>query len=178
MFVDEKEADVGIPRKIPCAGMTLLETLMVVAIVGTLSAIAIPLVGKCLKTYRLSAASTAVAGAIRSTRYQAIMNGCAYNIALAQSTTSYQVGNEPASGTPPACATSFSNVGGLIPWSGTGDVSINASTTLQFSPNGIVTATAGTLSFANGSLRLQLSNGATTNTVAVSGAGNVKVTNP
>ncbi len=180
MFADEEKADKGegVAGKTPCPGMTLLETLVVVAMVATLSAISIPLVSSSLKTYHLSAASTAVAGAIRSTRYLAIMNGCPYNIAFTLNSTSYQVANEPASGTPPTCATTFSNVGGGIPWSNSGDVSISASTTLQFAPNGIVTATAGSLSFANGSLSFTLSNGARTNTITLSGAGNVKVTNP
>lgn len=110
-------------------------------------------------------------GAIQSTRYQAVMDGWPYTIAFTASSNSYQIASEPASGTPPTCATSFSNIGTAIPWSSTGDVTISANTTLQFSPNGTVTATTGALSFT-------LSNRVTTNTITVSGAGYVKVTSP
>jgi len=121
-----------------------------------------------LRTYHLKAAVAAVSGAIQSTRYNTIMQGCPYTLAFNQSLTSYQVASEPLTGSPPACSATFSNVGGAIPWSSTGDVTMNPSTTLQFSPNGTVTATTGSLSFT-------LTNGTSTETITVSGAGNVDV---
>ena len=155
-----------------CRGWTLLELMVVVAIMGVLVKISLPTVQNTILAYRLSAAASSVAAAIQGTRYQAVMVGCPYTIAFNANSTTYQVQTEAISGTPPACAGSFSNVGSAIPWATDGGVSLTPSTTLQFSPNGTVTATTGTLSLA-------LSNGsAGTRTITVSGVGNVKVTSP
>lgn len=150
-------------------GFTVVEMLMVVAIMGVLATIAIPLTTSAMKNYRLDAAVDSVTGAIQSTRYQAITAGCPYTIAFSQLTRSYQVANEPLSGSPPACAASFSNLGSVVPWSSSGDLSLTAAVTLQFSPNGIVTV-------ASGSLPMTLSNGIATKQIMVSGVGNVTVT--
>jgi prepilin-type N-terminal cleavage/methylation domain-containing protein len=151
-----------------CGGFTLIESLVAVAIICAMAGFSIPMIRNMIRSYRLTAAASAVSGAIQSTRYQAIMVGCPYTVTFTQTSTTYQIATEPVSGSPPACATSFSNLGGAIPWGSAGDVTMSPSTTLQFSPSGMVTATTGSLSFT-------LSNGLSTKTVNVSGVGNVQV---
>ena len=147
-------------------GFTLPQVVLALALIGLMAAMSIPVIKNALTAYHLKAAVAAVQGAIQTTRYQAIMAGCPYTIAFSQTTTTYQVQDEALSGSPPACAASFSNVAGLVPWSTTGDVSLSPSTTLQFNPNGTVVATTGSLTFP-------LTNGVSTETMTVSGVGNV-----
>lgn len=147
-------------------GFTLAELVLALALIGVMTAMSLPLIQGALTTYHLKVAVPDVQGAIQTTRYQAIMTGCPYTIAFSQTTATYQVQEEALSGNPPACAASFSDVGGLVPWSTTGDVTMSPSTTLQFSPNGTVTATTGSLTFS-------LTNGVSTETMTVSGVGNV-----
>jgi prepilin-type N-terminal cleavage/methylation domain-containing protein len=155
------------------AGFSLIEMLVTIAIILVMLAISLPFVGGNRRSYHLSQATTAVSGAIQATRYQAIMTGCSYNITFTAATTTYQVQRQDLTGTPLACPVNeaFSDVGKATPWAFSKDVSMSPTTTLQFSPNGTVVATAGATTFA-------LSNGYTTNTITVSGVGNVKVTNP
>jgi Tfp pilus assembly protein FimT len=174
------------PRKSHCptvarnAGTTLVELVVVVAIASVLLAISVPGFQSTLKSVHLSSATTAVTGAIQSARFKAIVSGCQYNIAFSQANTAYQIAGQTLSGTPPSCAATFTNVGSAIPWSTSGDVSLNVSTTLQFSPNGIVTlSSGGSLPCTTGIACFQLSNGSTTtSTIIVSGVGNVTVTSP
>ena len=153
------------------AGLSLLEMLMCLAIILIMLAIALPTLWGNRRSYHLTEAATAVTGAIQAARYQAIMTGCSYRIQFDSATTTYQLKTQKLTGTPPACAANWSDVGGLTPWAYSSDVSMSQTTTLQFSPNGMVTATTGTNTF-------QLSNGFTTNTITVSGVGNVNVTTP
>ena len=151
----------------PC-GFSVIELLVTLSVMAIVLAGSVPITQGVLKSYHLNAAATAVTGAIQSTRYQAISVGCAYTIAFTQSSTSYQIGAYSPTGSPPTCATTASNIGGTISWSGSGDVSLSPSTTLQLNPNGSVSATTGSLSFA-------LSNGTQTSTITISGVGNVSV---
>lgn len=157
---------IGIERS--ALGITLIELMVVMAVASVIMATSVPSFQNALLSYHLRSATADVGGSIQSTRYQAVMSGCSYTIAFTQNSTSYQLATQIQSGTPPACATNFSNVGSAIPWSTTGDVTLSPATTLQFSPNGTVTATTGTLSFT-------LSNGVTTKTITVSGVGNVTI---
>ena len=155
-----------------CRGWTLVELMMVVAIIGVIVKISVPSIQNTILAYRLSAASASVSAAIQQTRFQSITIGCPYTITFTAGSSTYQVQTQALSGTPPVCAASFSNVGSAVAWTSGGGVSLSPSTTLQFNANGIVTATTGTLSFT-------LSNGsAATRTITVSGVGNVKVTTP
>jgi prepilin-type N-terminal cleavage/methylation domain-containing protein len=54
------------------AGFTLIETLMVVAIIGILAGFTAPAVSAGMDRYELISASQQVAGTIRSARYQAV----------------------------------------------------------------------------------------------------------
>ena len=152
-------------------GFSLVEMVVALAIILIMMAVALPFLFGNRRSYHLTQASTAASGAIQATRYQAIMTGCSYNITFTVGLTTYQVQNQPLSGTPPACSGTWSNLGAATPWSTTADVTMSPTTTLQFDPNGTVSVTSGSSS-------LVFSNGFTTNTVIVSGVGNVKVTQP
>src|ERR1700683_4854884 len=127
------------PRRRGADGFTMIELLMAVFVSIVLMGFALPRVIPVTRYYDLMSALPGVTGPIQSTRYQAIMTGCPYQIAFTASTTSYQVSTEVLSGSPASCAASFTNVGNAVPWSSSGDVSIGSSITLQFSPNGTVT---------------------------------------
>ena len=145
------------------AGFSLIEMLVVIAIVGVLAAMAIPGFMNSMNSYRFSGAVAASTGAIQSTRFQAIMQGYPYRLVFTSSTLSYQVSNQ----VPPA--TSFSAVGSAIPIARPGDATFNGTTfTYTFSPNGTVTSSS----------TMQISNGVSSNTLTVSGVGNVTVTSP
>ncbi len=156
------------PKQSASRGFTVFELVVVLIIIIVMVAMAVPLAQGVIRSFRLSAATTAIAGAIQSTRYQAIMRGCPYTITFSSSSTLYQVATQPLSGAPPSCAGTFSDVGGPVPWTAASNISLAAPATLQFNPNGIVTATSGSLSLA-------VSDGVATRTIEVSGVGNVTV---
>lgn len=158
----------GMARREQAAGFTLIELVVVVAIIMVMTAVAIPMARNTIRSYRLSAATTAVSGAIQSTRYQAIMIGCPYTLTFTTSSLNYQLATQSITGTPPACATSYSNVGGAIPWSTSKEIAISANTTLQFNPNGTVSATTGALTF-------DLTLAGMKKSFTVSGVGNVNI---
>lgn len=149
-------------------GFTLIELLAVVGIVLVVTTMALPAARNSLRSYRLSAATSSIAGAIQATRYQAIMVGCPYTIAFTTSSDTYQVQRQNITGTPPACASTYSNVGSAIPWATSSEITVSANTTLQFNPNGTVQATTGALVFT-------VNVGGMSKVVSVSGVGNVKV---
>lgn len=169
-FPDAREA--GRPKsRTLSAGFSLIETLVTIAIILVVLAISLPMLSSTRRFYHLSQAATAVTGAIQAARYNAIMTGCPYSITFTSTTTTYQLQTRVLTGTPPACAGAWTNFGAPTPWAFSQDVSMNPTTTLKFTPNGMVVATAGSTTFT-------LSNGFTTNTISVSGVGNVKVTSP
>jgi prepilin-type N-terminal cleavage/methylation domain-containing protein len=159
-------------RKWASDGFTMTELLMAVLVSLVIVGIALPRVIPATRYYHLMAAVPAVTGAIQNTRYQAIMTGCPYQIAFTAGTTSYQVSTEGLSGSPPACAASFTSLGNAVPWSSSGDVSISTSITLQFSPNGTMTVvtTPSTVPAT-----FSLTNNTSTETITVAGAGDVSV---
>ena len=165
-------------------GHSLIEMLTVVVIVMTMMAISVPVVQNSYRGFHLTAASTAISGAIEAARYQAIQNGCSSTLTFSITATTSQVASQAISGTPPTCAVGYTNVGQAQYWQTSGDVAIHSGATafvLTLSPNGTVTATGGSPSNScpSGSIGcLILTNTKSTNTVTVSGVGNVTITNP
>ena len=152
------------------AGFSLLELVIVVAIAVVISAMAVPFARNQIRIYRLNAAASAVASAIQSTRYQAIMVGCPYTLTYTAGSINYQRATQPITGSPPACSATYSadptSPGG--PWATSNEIAINQNTTLQFNPSGTVQATTGSLTF-------NLTLGTMTKAFTVSGVGNVSI---
>lgn len=170
----ERTAGSGPSRRAHCqrmAGFTLVELLVVMAIVLLISAMAMPMARNSIRTYRLNAASSAISGAIQSTRYQSIMVGCPYTMQFTASSINYQIATQNITGTPPACATSYTNVGSAVPWSTSKEISISADVTLTFNPSGTVTSTQ---SGAPPTV-LTINLGGMSKVLTVSGVGNVSV---
>jgi Tfp pilus assembly protein FimT len=121
----------------------MIELVFVVSIGLILAAMAIPLIQSSLRYFQLRSAVSSLSGAIQSTRYQAIFQGCSYKIVFRAATYDFQISNEnPVAAAPTVCAAVFTNVGGAIPLTGTG-VTLNADATFTFSPSGAVTPAAG-----------------------------------
>lgn len=125
-------------------GFSLIELVLVVAVGLIMAAMAVPVISQSLRTFRLRAAISGVSGAIQSTRYRAILDGCRYQIAFNNAANTYQVSSET---TGAGCAAAFTNVGGPITFGSPAQVTLSAPFTLQFSPGGSVQATAGSLNF-------------------------------
>jgi Tfp pilus assembly protein FimT len=147
------------PRGI--AGFSVLELVMGILVGLILTAMAIPQVRAGLYSYRLKGAAASSVWAVQSTRYQALMEGYPYQVVFSPANQTYQVQNLP-----PGSA-SYANVGTAVPLSGN-PVTLNQDTTLQFKPNGAVTATVGALSFV-------ITYQGKTATLTVSNYGNVSV---
>ncbi len=143
-------------------GYSLVELMMGLLIGTILTAMAVPQVTVIQNQYRLRGAVASATWAIQSTRYQALMAGYPYQVVLTKSTNTYQIQNLPPG------AASYANVGTAVPLSGS-DVSLNNDTTLQFQPNGAITATKGALNFT-------LTYSGNTKTITVSNYGNISVT--
>ena len=143
-------------------GYSLVELIMGLLIGTILTAMAIPQVTAIQNGYRLSGAVSSSTWAIQSTRYQALMAGYPYQVVFSKSAGTYQIQNLPTG------AATYANVGTAVPLSGS-NVSLNQDTTLQFQPNGAITATTGALIFT-------LTYNGTTKTITVSNYGNISVT--
>jgi Tfp pilus assembly protein FimT len=125
-------------------GFSLLELVGVLAVALVMSAMAVPVIQSSLSSFRLRGAVASVTGAIQSTRYRAIFDGCPYQIAFSKASNTYQVSNTV---TGAACAATFTNVGGPIPFATPSQVTLSQDVTLQFSPGGSIQVITGSLSF-------------------------------
>jgi prepilin-type N-terminal cleavage/methylation domain-containing protein len=121
-------------------GFTLIEGLIVLVIGTILTVMAIPSITATVRNYRISGSISSITWSIHSTRYQALMQGYPYQVVFSSSANTYQIQNMQ----PPAVA--YSNVGAAVPFS-SWPVTLSADTTLNFKPNGYVTATTGALNF-------------------------------
>jgi type IV fimbrial biogenesis protein FimT len=158
-------------------GFSILEILMVMVIAAVLAAFAIPMTINAVKSYRLTAAVSSATGAIQSTRYLAIMNGCPYQITFTPATNSYQAtGWTTTSGNPATCTNAYT--GAVVPISSPDADSISRVITLQFSANGTVSETT-TPPAGVSPMVFKITNSiGGSNTVTVSSVGNVSVTSP
>lgn len=143
------------------AGYSAVEMLLVVTISIIMCAMAIPATRSAIATYQLTAAVDSARGAIQATRYQAIMHGYPYQVAFNPTGNTIQILSEA----PPA--TTFTAVGPAVPLSAE-LVTLSAATTLQFKPNGSVSAPLGTMTFS-------ISYKGTTKTLTVSNYGSISV---
>lgn len=151
-------------------GFSLIEMVLVTAILLITVVMALPLLNNIMSTYRLNSAVSSVTGFIQSARYQALSSGYGYQVVFNKAASTIQIQSDPnrintyTNLCVPAAASC------PIPISGSGiPVVLGADTTLQFRPSGIVTATTG-------STTLTLAYGGKTETITVSSYGNVKVT--
>lgn len=143
-------------------GYSLIELMMGLLVGIILTAMAIPHVTAIQNQYRLQGAVDSSTWAIQSTRYQALTAGYPYQVVFSKSASNYQIQNLPTG------TATYANVGTAVPLSGS-NVILNQDTTLQFQPNGAVTAVQGALNFTityNGS----------TKTITVTNYGNISVT--
>jgi len=161
------------------SGFSLIEVLMVIAISLVLAGIAIPGFMNALKSYNQSATVSAVTGAIESTRFLAIMRGYPYQMVFTASTLSFEVYNE----IPPA--TTFSVVvpaqgSAITPLPNAGGVAMHgaATFTYTFCPNGTVFGAATACPGSAMPPSMQISNSVKSNTITVSGVGNVSTSIP
>jgi Tfp pilus assembly protein FimT len=113
---------------------------MVLAIGTILTIMVIPSINSGVRNYRINGTISSITWSIHSTRYQALMRGYPYQVVFSSSANTYQIQNMQ----PPAVA--YSNVGAAVPFS-SWPVTLSADTTLNFKPNGYVTATTGNLYF-------------------------------
>lgn len=137
---DKKEDKIRTRRYANARGFSMVELLLVVAVGLILTGIAVPQVKSGMYRYRLNGAVASATWAIQSTRYQALMAGYPYQVVFTKATNEYQIQDLPTG------SASYANVGSAVPLSGSA-TSLNQDTTLQFKPNGFVSATTGTLNF-------------------------------
>ena len=166
-----KEAGLTLKRRL-ATGFTLLELLVVLTIGLVLTTVAVPMTLNAVRSYTLTSAVATATGAIQSTRYAAIMHGYPYEITFTQATNSYQVYSEPGG------QTTYSAVGAPIPITGSGGISISRTVTYQFLAGGTVTETS-TPPNAGEYMIFSITNDwGGSNTITVSGVGNVSVSRP
>ncbi len=123
-------------------GFSLIELLFVIMIVLIMTAMAIPLVNNTVSYFRMRGAVAATTGAIQSTRYQAIFQGCPYQIVFTAATKTYQVQNScPSTGAfVNVCSPSTLAVCPK-PLAGAGSpLTLGADMTMTFSPGGKITS--------------------------------------
>ncbi len=150
----------------PSRGFTTLEMVVVIAIGIITAAMAVPMIQSTMQSFRLGSAVSAVSGAIESTRYRAIYDGCPYQLAFTKANNTYQVSTEATGG---ACAAAFTKVGNPIPF-GSPQVALSQDVTFQFSPGGSVQVIAGAQSF-----NLSYIGSTSQKSITVSRYGSVKV---
>lgn len=169
--VQAEQGSLNEDRRSHVRGFSMLELTITVLIVLISSVIALPAIHSVIGTYRLSSAVSSVTGVIQTARYQAISSGYAYQVVFSKTASTFQVQSNPTwptgtfsnycVGTATSCPIPLSS--SSIP------VVLGADTTLQFRPNGMVTATVG-------STPLTLTYLTKTESIAVSTYGFIKVT--
>lgn len=145
-------------------GFTLIELMVVLAIILIVTAMAIPLIGSALAQYRMNSTVLSVTGIMQATRYRAISSGYPYRVLFSSAALTYQVQNDPNSnGT-------YANVGNAVPIASPSFQPVmNADLTLQFRPNGAV-------SVVTGALPMTITMNNNVKTITVGTYGNINVT--
>jgi Tfp pilus assembly protein FimT len=170
----QKEWGTRLPKRRASRGFSLLELVLVVACALVLMAAAVPVIDSSLRQFALKSAVSAVTGAIQSTRYQAIFQGCKFQLAFNAATYTYTVSSAAAGAGGTACLAAPVAIANLtnVPLPGR-NITLNANVTMQFSPGGAVTLVGGGV-IPN--LILTQANVASPETIQVSNYGNITVT--
>lgn len=170
-------------------GFSLVELVVVVAIIMIMVAIAFPVLLSTVKAFKLQSAVTNVTGLIKATRFRAMSSGYPYHIVFTSATARYQLTQNSTldNATGVFDETGFTNdttPGNSGTISGTSTaVTLNQDVTLEFSPSGAVKyvasgATSPT-SCSNAGTKCQLIltySNVPQKTITVTGYGNVTVT--
>ena len=154
------------PRKLS-RGYSTLELVTVIAVGMIMAAIALPIVKSSLQSFRVQSAVSSISGAISSTRYHAIVDGCPYAVSLRKATNTYQVSSTVTGG---ACSATFTNIGSAVPFGNTAQIALSQDVAFQFSPGGSVLVTGGAATFNLSHLGTPI-----TKTIQVSTYGSVTV---
>jgi Tfp pilus assembly protein FimT len=145
----------------------MIEAVITVAIIVILAAAAVPMIQASFRIYQLRSAVAGLRSTIQAARYRAISDGYPYQLVLKSAGGTYQLQSNPNFATTP---TTFVNVGTALPLAGSSvNVTLNADTTLQFRPSGLVTPTVGANTFS-----ITLLNSTKNFTVSTYGNVNVK----
>jgi type IV fimbrial biogenesis protein FimU len=127
-------------RQTRSAGFTLIELLVTLAIVIIVVAMAIPLIGSAVAQFRMNSAVLSVTGIIQATRYRAISAGVPFRVSFKSAALTYQLQSFDT------VNNTWNSVGNAVPFAGAAvNPVLNADITLQFRPNGVVSATTGVL---------------------------------
>jgi prepilin-type N-terminal cleavage/methylation domain-containing protein len=166
----------------PSAGWSLVELMVVTAVVSVLAVGSLPMITNTMHNMHLSAASSALSGAVQAARYQAISTGCPVTMAVSTGTYQLQAEKVVINSGVPACDTTFTPVqycanNCVVPYASS-EVSLVTPYTIQFNPSGTVALSSSPLTPQSISLQLALSSSTATKTITVSGVGNVKVSVP
>lgn len=124
-------------------GFSLIELLIVLAVVITMAIMAIPMVQSTKAYYDLQGAVQSASGTIQATRLQAISDGFPYKVAFSKADNTYQIWNctDWSPTTPTTCT--FTKAGSAIPF-GSPAVTLGTDTSIQFLPSGNTILLTGT----------------------------------
>jgi prepilin-type N-terminal cleavage/methylation domain-containing protein len=157
---DSRKSGARVPLK--SRGFTMIEVVMVMLVGLVLTAVALPQVKTGINNYRLNSAVAMAKWAIQSTRFQALEKGYIYQVVFTATTNGYKTQFSTDNGA------TYTDVPGSTTPLAAWPMTFSADTTINFRPNGFVTATVGTNSFT-------ITYQGTIATITVSNYGNVAV---
>jgi Tfp pilus assembly protein FimT len=140
-------------------GYSMIELIMAMSVAFILAAFAVPSVRTGVNNYRLNSAVAMAKWAIQSTRFQALEKGYPYQVVFSAASFNYKIQSAPDGVT-------YADVAGSTTPLSAWPMTFSQDTTINFKPNGYVTATVGTSSFSITYL-------STVATITVSNYGNV-----
>lgn len=140
-------------------GFSLLEALVVVAMIGVTLAVASPRMAAFVSGHRLEGAARGLALELQKVRLRAIAEGRCFQVAFSGGARSYQVLSK--AGATPCGSSGFANDGAARPIDDAGAIALAAAASPVFTPRGLAeTTTVVTLTAPDGSVRLVAANAA------------------